>query len=944
MDSKIFSRFRTAFGFLFFLLAAFSPAVAEEENAVLQLHDFQVLRTPHFDVYFALPSLEATARDAGQVLEHAWKEFCPRFAMTKPVAKISVFLYASQGNFQRSPIQSSFGQATQSGFTEPLKHRIVMWLSPSPRRNFYQLRLHLARMLVFQHLFPENGIKLFARYVYPEWIMTGFALYLAGDDEPLDQVALLDALFSGQLRPLEQLKAFDHLNAHELIAVHQYLRQVFSFLEEKFGPEKLGKLLAALGDHFSLMPTDRALESVYGMDENSLDLMVKVYLQEKWRKERVSQAETRAERLLVNDSYYRRWDFVPAVSPDGKELAFLSDRGDIVNLYRMDAGGGEASRVIHLGYGWTIDGLDLASPPAWSPDGRHILVKGSKGYRSCLFLVGPGFFAANEALDELDFDDYGGYSFAPDGQSVVFSGVKSGVSQLYRYYLAQRRLEKLITIGQAQLRPAFSRDGRRLAYVAEFERQKDLVLLDLETGNNERLARPASHEDYPVFAADGAILCTSGLGISVQLYRYQPPTGRWEKLAGVAGNIFAPTLSPDGRWVAFAHYREGRMHLFRAALEQLTPQAWETPAIKEASAQEKNTAAQEAATAQAWPVEPYRTDASLDFVFPFLAFNVLRVSDMTGVHYFQTQFGLFSGAIFDPGAGRQSSQVDVSFGVSGRVTYSFAQFFSLSLFGNLDYVEPADHSHHDDVGRSWDYKAGGQAAFRFELTPRLTVNTGYILFHRKQVADHPEPIRHHYWTGGVFARATFDNLNRRGFEATGGYALEAAISLYSKELGADYNHQVFEFTGRSYWSIFEDHIVMARLRAEIAHDNVPFLYDLGGGNLRGVSRDDYKGAEMWIATAEYRFPLYRDLNADILGVMVKDIRAFAFVEAGSATTDVLSKCKDWDDLDVIPTAGGGLRLDLYFLQHFALPLAIQLGKRLDQGDPPIFYVGGSGSF
>ena len=67
------------------------------------------------------------------------------------------------------------------------------------------------------------------------------------------------------------------------------------------------------------------------------------------------------------------WNIHPAISPDGKKLAFISDRGGISNLWTMDIDGTNLSQV-------TKEKNNLIHSPKWSPDGQYLAV--SKGIMS----------------------------------------------------------------------------------------------------------------------------------------------------------------------------------------------------------------------------------------------------------------------------------------------------------------------------------------------------------------------------------------------------------------------------------------------------------------------------------------------------------------------------------------------------------------------------------
>jgi Tol biopolymer transport system component len=67
------------------------------------------------------------------------------------------------------------------------------------------------------------------------------------------------------------------------------------------------------------------------------------------------------------------WNMQPAFSPDGKTIAFVSDRDGASNLWVMDANGENARQLSH-------EKTALIHTPSWSPDGNYIAV--TKGFMS----------------------------------------------------------------------------------------------------------------------------------------------------------------------------------------------------------------------------------------------------------------------------------------------------------------------------------------------------------------------------------------------------------------------------------------------------------------------------------------------------------------------------------------------------------------------------------
>ena len=73
-------------------------------------------------------------------------------------------------------------------------------------------------------------------------------------------------------------------------------------------------------------------------------------------------------------TYSAKSDFLPRWSPDGKQLAFLSDRDDQQQVYTMRANGGEASAL--------TKGKRDVQNFAWSPDGKQRAALSLRGLRN----------------------------------------------------------------------------------------------------------------------------------------------------------------------------------------------------------------------------------------------------------------------------------------------------------------------------------------------------------------------------------------------------------------------------------------------------------------------------------------------------------------------------------------------------------------------------------
>src|SRR4029450_3747683 len=77
----------------------------------------------------------------------------------------------------------------------------------------------------------------------------------------------------------------------------------------------------------------------------------------------VMNADGSAQRNLTRN---RANEGRPSWSPDGRQIAFASDRNGNLEVYVMNASGGDQRRLTRT------NGGGSSSDPAWSPDGRRI--------------------------------------------------------------------------------------------------------------------------------------------------------------------------------------------------------------------------------------------------------------------------------------------------------------------------------------------------------------------------------------------------------------------------------------------------------------------------------------------------------------------------------------------------------------------------------------------
>jgi LPXTG-motif cell wall-anchored protein len=148
-------------------------------------------------------------------------------------------------------------------------------------------------------------------------------------------------------------------------------------------------------------------------------------------------------------------DVDPAWSPDGKKIAFMSNRANSLDIFIMDADGGNVRRLTNNGR--------ANFGPSWSPDGTKIAFAGTPpepggntGTKDEIYTIdvdGTG----EKALTNNNTSD-GSPDWSPDGRRIAYQG-NSGIYIMNSNGTQQRR----IVLGSGD--PTWSPDGKKILFV-----------------------------------------------------------------------------------------------------------------------------------------------------------------------------------------------------------------------------------------------------------------------------------------------------------------------------------------------------------------------------------------------------------------------------------------------------------------------------------------------
>ena len=250
----------------------------------------------------------------------------------------------------------------------------------------------------------------------------------------------------------------------------------------------------------------------------------------------------------------------PALSPDGTRVAFAWDGGQPIgpeggrqfDVYAQDADGGHLVRLTNH----PADDLS----PAWSPDGARVAFVRCGVGGECGVYVTDAHGGGEDAVVAPGDLDIEGLAWSPDGARLAFSG-RPGRQGAFSIHLvpldgsAPQRLTAPATTYPGDLDPAFSPDGRLLAFVrTEMDGRQDVAVVTVNGGRVRRLAREQKGVTGLDWTADGReVVYAANRDGAAGLWRVGLDGGdpRWVSLGADAGEIAAPSVGRAGG-VAFA--------------------------------------------------------------------------------------------------------------------------------------------------------------------------------------------------------------------------------------------------------------------------------------------------------------------------------------------------------------------------------------------------------
>lgn len=473
---------------------------------------FKVASTEHFDIYF-YPREEKAALQAARLAER-WYARLSRILNHKLKGRQILILYSSSPHFQQTTaIPGIIGEGV-GGVTEPLKRRIVLPLAASLADTDHVIGhelVHAFQYDITAQSHSSYGMGAPSALRIPLWFVEGMAEYLSrGPADPLTSMWMRDIT---ERKKIPQLSHLDNARYFP----YRYGQAVWAYFTGLKGDEAVGAILknvSRTGDYKAVI--ERYMKEPFKkLSEGWKESMEKAYLP--LTRETTSPSDV--SRLLIKSTEMNTLNVSPSLSPDGKDIVFLSTRDLFsVEMYLADARTGKIKkRLTKTDVNPHFESLEfIKSSGSWDSTGKKFVFSAITKGQPVLTILD---MEKDKTLKEVKMADLGEIlnpTWSPDDRYVAFSAQAGGFTDLYLYDFTSDQTKKLTDDPYADLMPAWSPDGRYIAFATErFSTDLgtlnignfDIGMLEVSTGNIQKVSgfNGAKNID-PQWSADGKSL------------------------------------------------------------------------------------------------------------------------------------------------------------------------------------------------------------------------------------------------------------------------------------------------------------------------------------------------------------------------------------------------------------------------------------------------------
>ena len=535
--------------------------------------EFKVSETPNFEIYHYLEN-DSLLKDLAKSTEQ-WYHFHQCILKDTFTEKNPIIFYNDHADFQQTNTIGGQISVGTGGVTEGLRNRVIMPLAMSNQQTDHVLGHELVHAFQYHMIIHGDSTSLRNLANLPLWMIEGLAEYMSiGSVDAHTAMWMRDAVLNDDIPTIKQLNNPKYFP-------YRWGQAFWAFLTGWKGDKVIEPFFTGVAKY----GFERASKFVLGVSSKDLSELWVNSIKRTFGDQVDAKKDRTVGKKLISTENAGRMNVAPVISPNGRYVIFLSEKDLFTtDLYLADARSGEIIRKVASAAkdGHIDDFSYIESAGTWSPRGKKFAyVAFSKG-RNILVIkdVESGKTLEEKALEGVPA--FSNPAWSPDGKEIVVVGLVHGQTDLYSINLKSDKISQLTDDRYSEMHPHWSADGAEIVYSSDklsFDSGRktgkwnfNLAILDVANGESEHLdIFPGANNLNPVLDTSQNILFLSNRDGFRNIYKYDRTDKKiyqlTDLLTGVSGiTHYSPALSVDKKRnrVVYSHYLKNGYDIYAA--------------------------------------------------------------------------------------------------------------------------------------------------------------------------------------------------------------------------------------------------------------------------------------------------------------------------------------------------------------------------------------------
>ncbi|MFN0033618.1 MAG: hypothetical protein ACKVUS_01040 [Saprospiraceae bacterium] len=562
---------------LFFVALFASPLQAQyfgRNKPRYNQQPFKVTETEHFVIYDYLDNPEKLKELAAAA--ELWYSMHSKVLGDSFTVKNPLIIYNDHAGFQQTnAIQGDISVGT-GGVTEGLRNRVIFPVAPTNQQTHHVLGHELVHAFQYHIIINGDSTNIQNLANIPLWMVEGLAEYLSiGRIDPHTALWMRDAVLNDEVPRIKDLDSGKYFP-------YRWGQAFWAYVTGVYGDEAIRPLF----ENTAKYGLKVAVPMTLGIKVDSLSENWRSALKDHHGRWAIKgKKEDLPGKTLLDDDNAGEMNISPVLSPNGKHVIFLSEKNLFTtDLFLADAKTGKLLRkVASTASDGHVDQFNfLESAGTWSPDSKRFAFDVYEKGRSVLVIKDIFKGKKTQKLRIPGVPAFSNPAWSPDGKTIVVSGLVKGQTDLYEYNLKSKKVKRLTNDRYSETLSTWSADGKSLAFSTDalsIQRGRtngawamNLAAMDVASGKTENLdIFPGADNMNPQFDKNGNLFFLSNRDGRRNLYRYDVATKKvfqlTDMMTGITGiTPYAPaiTVADDRDRILYTHYNKGRYTIHQA--------------------------------------------------------------------------------------------------------------------------------------------------------------------------------------------------------------------------------------------------------------------------------------------------------------------------------------------------------------------------------------------